>query len=102
MTVSERKMAVFDDMEPDRKVTVHDKGEIQMPEGRISTHTGDIWSPHIDASEPLRLECEHFPRCVERREPRQASTRACASSRCSRRCSVLERGGETLLAAAAR
>ena len=47
------KMAVFDDMEPERKVTVHDKGEIRCPRAPSSTHTGDIWSPRIDA-EPSR------------------------------------------------
>ena len=41
--IGSRKMAVFDDMEPDRKVTVFDKGDWQTPAGRISTHTGDIW-----------------------------------------------------------
>ena len=65
--VGTRKMAVFDDMEPDRKVTVHDKGEIQMPEGAHRTHTGDIWSPRIDTSEPLRARVRALPRA--RREP---------------------------------
>ena len=103
--VGTRKMAVFDDMEPDRKVTVHDKGEIQMPEGRISTHTGDIWSPHIDMSEPLRLECEHFLECVRSgEEPRTGvdeGVRVVEVLEAMQRS--LERGGETIsLAAAAR
>jgi predicted dehydrogenase len=63
--IGSRKMAVFDDMEPERKVTVYDKGEIQTPAGRISTHTGDIWVPRIDMSEPLRLECAHFLQAIE-------------------------------------
>ena len=103
--VGTRKMAVFDDMEPDRKVTVHDKGEIQMPEGRISTHTGDVWSPHIDMSEPLRLECEHFLECVRSgEEPRTGvdeGVRVVEVLEAMQRS--LERGGETIsLAAAAR
>jgi len=62
--IGSRKMAVFDDMEPDRKVTVFDKGDWQTPAGRISTHTGDIWVPHIDPREPLAIECGEFLRAV--------------------------------------
>jgi predicted dehydrogenase len=67
--VGSRRMAVFDDMEPERKVTVFDKGDVQTPEGRISTHTGDVWIPRVDTREPLRLECEHFLRAVRGEEP---------------------------------
>jgi predicted dehydrogenase len=103
--VGTRRMAVFDDMEPDRKVTVHDKGEIRMPEGRISTHTGDVWSPRIDMTEPLRLECEHFLECVRTgEEPRtgvEEGVRVVEVLEAMQRS--LERGGETVsLAAAAR
>jgi predicted dehydrogenase len=101
--VGTRKMAVFDDMEPDRKVTVHDKGEIQMPEGRISTHTGDIWSPRIDMSEPLKLECEHFLNAVRTgEEPRtgvEEGVRVVEVLEAMQRS--LERGGETISLAAA-
>jgi predicted dehydrogenase len=32
--------------------------------------SGDIWSPKVPSSEPLRLECEHFVECVRTgREP---------------------------------
>ena len=58
--VGDLKMAVFDDMEPDRKITVHDKGPSELPSGEWMTRTGDIWSPKIPGDEPLRLECEHF------------------------------------------
>jgi predicted dehydrogenase len=103
--VGTRRMAVFDDMEPDRKVTVHDKGEIRMPEGAISTHTGDVWSPRIDMTEPLRLECEHFLECVRTgEEPRtgvEEGVRVVEVLEAMQRS--LERGGETVsLAAAAR
>jgi predicted dehydrogenase len=60
--VGDRKMAVFDDMEIDRKVTVYDKGPQEPADtyGEWLTRTGDIWSPKIPNDEPLRLECEHF------------------------------------------
>jgi predicted dehydrogenase len=64
--VGRDKMAVFDDMELDRKVTVYDKAPEQRPEsyGEWQTRSGDIFVPQIPTSEPLRLECEHFLRLV--------------------------------------
>jgi predicted dehydrogenase len=53
--VGNDRMAVFDDMERDRKITVYDNWR---------TRTGDVYSPQVDATEPLRLECEHFIRLV--------------------------------------
>jgi predicted dehydrogenase len=49
--VGNDRMAVFDDMERDRKITVYDNWR---------TRTGDIYSPNVAATEPLRLECQHF------------------------------------------
>jgi predicted dehydrogenase len=53
--VGNERMAVFDDMERDRKITVYDNWR---------TRTGDIYSPTVDVTEPLRRECEHFLRLV--------------------------------------
>jgi predicted dehydrogenase len=60
--VGRHKMAVFDDMELERKVTVYDKGTEQRAEsyGEWRTRTGDIHIPKIPNDEPLRLECRHF------------------------------------------
>ena len=103
--IGSRKMAVFDDMEPDRKVTVYDKGDVQTPAGRISTHTGDIWMPRIDPREPLAIACSHFLEAVTTGTPARTDVdegvrvvevlEAMQTS--------LERGGETIaLGAAAR
>jgi predicted dehydrogenase len=54
--VGREKMVVFDDMEPERKVTVYEKKA--LPSGE--TVSGDISIPRISTSEPLRLECEYF------------------------------------------
>ena len=64
--VGRDKMAVFDDMELDRKLTVYDKGPVERATtyGEWVTRTGDIYSPKIPNAEPLRLECEHFLRLV--------------------------------------
>jgi predicted dehydrogenase len=60
--VGDKKMAVFDDMEPERKVTVYDKGPEQRADtwGEWQTRTGDISIPKVANDEPLRLECTHF------------------------------------------
>jgi predicted dehydrogenase len=53
--VGNERMAVFDDMERERKITVYDNWR---------TRTGDVYSPTVDATEPLQRECEHFLRLV--------------------------------------
>jgi predicted dehydrogenase len=64
--VGKEKMAVFDDMELERKITVYEKGpwEPASTYGEWRTRTGDIYSPKIPNDEPLRLECQHFLRLV--------------------------------------
>ena len=72
--VGSRKMATFDDMELERKVTVYDKGFDEDPSssyGEYITRSGDIYSPRVSNREPLRIECEHFVDCIrEGRTPR--------------------------------
>jgi predicted dehydrogenase len=64
--VGSRRMATFDDMDLERKVTVYDKGFDQSAGswGEYITRSGDIHSPAIPNREPLRLECEHFVACL--------------------------------------
>jgi predicted dehydrogenase len=65
--VGRDKMAVFDDMELDHKITVYDKAPEQPSEtyGEWRTRTGDTFSPKLSNAEPLRLECRHFVRLVQ-------------------------------------
>jgi predicted dehydrogenase len=58
--VGRDKMAVFDDMEPERKVTVYDKGPVQRPATEWQVREGDIHIPKLTGEEPLRRECAHF------------------------------------------
>ena len=58
--VGRDKMAVFDDMEPERKVTVYDKGPVQRPASEWQVREGDIHIPKLTREEPLRRECAHF------------------------------------------
>ena len=60
--VGREKMAVFDDMELEHKVTIYDKAPEQSTRthGEWQTRTGAKLSPNIANTEPLRVECEHF------------------------------------------
>jgi predicted dehydrogenase len=64
--VGSRRMATFDDMLIEGKLTVYDKGfdEDTRSWGEYIARSGDIFSPRIPNREPLRLECEHFVECV--------------------------------------
>jgi predicted dehydrogenase len=66
--VGREKMAVFDDMELERKITVYEKAPWEPAEtyGEWRTRTGDNFSPKIAHDEPLRLEVEHFLALVGR------------------------------------
>ena len=64
--VGSQRMATFDDMELEGKVTVYDKGFDQdyASFGEYIARSGDIWSPRVSSEEPLRIECRHFAECV--------------------------------------
>jgi predicted dehydrogenase len=64
--VGSRRMATFDDMELERKLTIYDKGFDESADswGEYITRSGDVTSPRIPNAEPLRLECEHFVECI--------------------------------------
>jgi predicted dehydrogenase len=71
--VGSRRMATFDDMDVERKVTVYDKGFDQdfSSFGEYIQRSGDTWSPRISNEEPLRIECRHFvERVRDGRPPR--------------------------------
>jgi len=71
--VGSQRMAVFDDMETERKVTVYDKAAIPRTESYgeyIQVRSGGGSWPWIPGTEPLRLVCEHFVESVAaRRRP---------------------------------
>jgi predicted dehydrogenase len=64
--VGAKRMATFDDMQIEGKLTVYDKGfdEDVRSWGEYIARSGDIFSPRIANVEPLRLECEHFIECI--------------------------------------
>ncbi len=68
--VGSKKMIEFDDMEPQEKVRVYDKGVDRSGEfgtyGEFLTlRDGDIHIPDIPMMEPLARECAHFVECIE-------------------------------------
>lgn len=71
----DRRMLVYDDLEATEKVRVHDKGVIlskdveHVNQLRLKGYrSGDVWSPQVDITEPLRTEMVHFTRCIEGKE----------------------------------
>ena len=64
--VGSRRMATFDDMQIEGKLTIYDKGfdEDTRSWGEYIARSGDTFSPQIPNLEPLRIECEHFVECV--------------------------------------
>jgi predicted dehydrogenase len=64
--VGARRMATFDDMLLEGKLTVYDKGfdEDVHTWGEYIARSGESFSPRIANTEPLRVECEHFVQCI--------------------------------------
>jgi predicted dehydrogenase len=66
----DKKMIVYDDLEPSEKIKVYDKGvsftedEAKIQEMRVGYRTGDMWAPKLVGTEALRVEGEHFADCV--------------------------------------
>jgi predicted dehydrogenase len=77
--VGSRRMATFDDMELERKLTIYDKGfdEDYSSYGEYIARSGDVSSPRISNEEPLLIECRHFvERVRDRAEPRSGAESA--------------------------
>jgi predicted dehydrogenase len=64
--VGSTRMATFDDMAIEGKITLYDKGFDEQTEtyGDYIPRSGDIWSPRLPNVEPLRAEVQHFVDCV--------------------------------------
>ena len=70
--VGSKRMAVFDDAEGTEKLRIYDKGahvgdEYDTYAASTGLRFGDITIPYFKATEPLRLECQHFLDCVRTR-----------------------------------
>lgn len=64
--VGSRRMIVYDDLEPQKKLTIYDARVERPPhynsfaEFHYSYHYGDMYSPYIKQDEPLKVVCNHF------------------------------------------
>lgn len=68
--VGSRKMLVYNDIANNEKIKIYDK-HVEVPchydtfgEFHYSYHYGDMLSPYLKQTEPLKVECEHFLDCV--------------------------------------
>lgn len=70
----EKKMLVWNDLEPDEKVRVYDKGvsveggESSVYELLVSYRSGDMWAPKVEQTEALTAEAQYFVDCVEKNQ----------------------------------
>jgi predicted dehydrogenase len=68
--VGDRKMALYDDVDPQDKIRIYDRGvdhpahSTTFEEFQISYRNGAITIPTIPFAEPLRVACAHFADCI--------------------------------------
>jgi len=66
----EKKMLVWNDLEPDEKIKIYDKGvQVKTKEGKynllVDYRSGDMWAPKVEQTEALKLMAEKFVDYVE-------------------------------------
>jgi predicted dehydrogenase len=69
----EKKMLVWNDLEPDEKIRIYDKGvDVNSRKGvydlLVSYRSGDMLAPKIQQTEALRLEADYFIDCINRNQ----------------------------------
>jgi predicted dehydrogenase len=67
------KMLVWNDLEPDEKIKVYDKG-VDITNGQgvydllVSYRSGDIHSPKVEQTEALKVELNYFVDCIQKNQ----------------------------------
>jgi predicted dehydrogenase len=74
----DKKMLVWDDIDPDEKIKVYDRGvDIKSSNGAtkngvyellVSYRSGDVHIPKLDNIEALKAEAQYFVQCLEKNE----------------------------------
>ncbi len=73
----DKKMLVWDDINPDEKVKIYDRGvEVKSSNGSkngihellVSYRSGDVYIPKLVGTEALKAEAEYFVQCIEKNE----------------------------------
>ncbi|HVO32606.1 MAG TPA: Gfo/Idh/MocA family oxidoreductase [Elusimicrobiota bacterium] len=71
--VGSKRMILYDDTSNNEKVKLFDQGVVRNPETfgefQLTYRSGDVLSPHIDASEPLRNQAKAFVEAIESGRP---------------------------------
>ena len=71
----DKKMLVWDDLSPDEKVKIYDRGvDVKSANGGkdgihdllVSYRSGDVHIPKLEATEALKAEARYFVECVEK------------------------------------
>lgn len=77
--VGNKKMLVYNDVEPIEKIKIYDK-RVDIPshydtfaEFQYAYHYGDMHSPYLKLVEPLKVECQHFLDCIRTGRKAQSS-----------------------------
>jgi predicted dehydrogenase len=73
MIGGEKKMLVWNDVEPDEKIKVYDRGVTKTTregvyENLVNYRMGDVWMPRLDQTEALKLEAKYFLECIVKDE----------------------------------
>ena len=66
----QKKMLVWNDLDPAEKIRVYDKGaDVKTEQGvhklLVSYRSGDMWAPKVEELEALQLETRYFLDCVK-------------------------------------
>ena len=67
VVVGDRQMAVFDDVEPERKLLLYPHSVVWKDQLPVATKADAVAVP-FEMDEPLRLECSHFLECLQTRQ----------------------------------
>jgi predicted dehydrogenase len=65
----QKKMLVWNDLEPDEKIKIYDKGvDVKTKNGvynlLVSYRSGDMWAPKVEQAEALKLLAGSFIECI--------------------------------------
>lgn len=66
----QKRMLVWNDLSPDEKIKIYDKGiDVSTTEGihnlLVNYRSGDMWAPRVAQTEALKLEVEYFVDCLK-------------------------------------
>ena len=75
----DKKMLVWDDLDPDEKVKIYDRGvDVKSSNGAknkngihellVSYRSGDVHIPKLEGTEALKAEAQYFVQCIEKND----------------------------------